>query len=110
MPRHRHEQQGHQTNSPDSEATRQKYRLDSRLSRGLDEQQVVELIERFRNSLLVRQAIAGVLTKSLDHAILQSESRETFESPNALAVLSDLMGYRRGLREAISLILNQEQS
>ncbi len=107
MPRHRHVQQGPATNSPASEAPK-KYRLDSRLSRGLDEQQVAELVERFRNSLHVRQAIAGVLTNALDHAILQSESRETFESPNALAVLSDLMGYRRGLREALSLILNQE--
>lgn len=85
-------------------------RFDRRLIAGLDDDGIGEFGDRWQGATEVRRSVAGALTKSLDSAILQSESREVFDSPNALAALADLAGYRRGLREAIKLLSNQDQS
>lgn len=52
--------------------------------------------------------MAKVLTDELDRVILQSESQEVLRSPNALALLSDLNGYRRALRFSRSLLQNSQ--
>lgn len=103
---HRTEQRGRQTPSPDSSP--EKTRFDARLVRGLDDDALAEFYERWKNSTVVRQAITKVLTKELDDAIIQSESKEVYELPNALAKLADLHAYRRGLRAAINLLTNQD--
>lgn len=63
---------------------------------------------RFREASVLRTAIADLLTKEIQHGIIQSEAKEVLDSPNALAVLADLHGYRRGLRFALKLLTNQE--
>lgn len=70
---------------------------------------VEEFQARWNSCKEVRHLVSGVLTKALDRAILQSESPETWGSPNALATLADQAGYRRGLREAIKLLTNCEE-
>lgn len=103
----RTEQRGQQAPSQDSEQW-EVVRFDRRLLVGLDEDGVQELAIRFKSSQQVRDAIKGALTKEIDSAILCSESREVLNSPNALASLADLHGYRRGLRLAVKLLTNQE--
>ena len=105
----RTEQRGRQENSPASESKGPAVRFDRRLLTGLDEQGVADLHARWNNSRHIRELLARALTKSLDSAILQSESSEVLASPNALAVLSDLNGYRRACREAIRLLTNQDE-
>lgn len=102
----RTEQRGQQTPSQDS--NQDPTRFDHRLIAGLTEDEVGEFAGRWKNASLVRQAAAQVLTKELERVILLSESPENVNSPNPLAVLADLHGYRRGLRTAIKLLTNQD--
>lgn len=101
----RTEQRGQQTPSADSN-TSEPTRFDRRLVSGLGDDELEEFATRWKTSILIRQAVVKVLTKDLEHAILQSESREVWNSPNPLADLADLHAYRRGLRAAIKLLTN----
>ncbi len=104
----RTEQRGQQTPSPDQD--RETTRFDRRLIQGLDEAGVQDFAVRWRSSRTVREQVVGVLTKELDRVILQSESGEALSSPNALATLADLHGYRRALRFTIKLLTNQQET
>jgi len=84
------------------------FRFDRRLVTGLDPEKLEEFNAAFRSCSPIRQALVKVLTKDLENAILQSESRDRLNGPNALADLSDLMGYRRGLRLAIKLLTDKD--
>jgi hypothetical protein len=75
---------------------------------GLDEQAIAEFNGRFKEARYIREAIVRVLTNELEGAILQSESRDRLNGPNALADHQDLMGYRRGLRHAIKLLTDKD--
>lgn len=85
-------------------------RFDRRLMSSLDADQMQEFARAFKSCGPVREAVIRVLTKELDGAILQSESRDRLMGPNALADLTDLQGYRRGLRQAIKLLTDKETS
>lgn len=106
MRTHRTEQRGQQTPSQDSKA--EPIRFDRRLLTGLTDDEVAEFAGRWKNGVHVRKAVVQVLTNELERAILLSESPENLNSPNPLAVLADLHGYRRGLRAAIKLLTNQD--
>lgn len=54
----------------------------------------------------VREAVVAVLQTELDRSVAESEKREQLDSPNYVAALADLMGYRRGLRTTIDLLTN----
>ena len=104
MSRLRTEQRGQQ--APSAPSNQEPFRFEARLVAGLDDDALAEFASRWRNSAAVRKAVVEVLTKDLDRAILLSESPDSLNSPNPLAVLSDLHGYRRGLRAAIKLLTN----
>ena len=104
MRTHRTEQRGQQTPSADSKQPA--IRFDHQLIAGMDDDQLGEFYDRWKQAVLVRAKLVEVLTKDLDRAILLSESPENVNSPNPLAVLADLHGYRRGLRAAIKLLTN----
>lgn len=105
MRNHRTVQRGLEAPSPDSSTPT---RFDQRLIRGLSDEELEEFAARWKTGAVVREAVVKCLTKDLEHAILLSESEETFKSPHPLAILSDLTGYRRGLRAAIKLLTNQD--
>jgi hypothetical protein len=102
MPTHKRGPQGPSTPSP--------LRLNQKLRRAIGETEPEEFIQRLQNCSLVRGVIAQVLTDELERVILQSESPEVLDSPNALAVVADLHGYRRALRFARSLIQNSQDT
>jgi hypothetical protein len=100
MPTHKRAQQGPSTPSP--------LRLNQKLRRAVGETDAEEFITRMQNCSMVRAVIAQVLTDELERVILQSESPASLDSPNALALLADLHGYRRALRFARSLLQNSQ--
>lgn len=106
----RQRRESHRQPPPTSpEQASKSIRFDSRLVRGLDEDALAEFAARWQSSRIVRESITRVLTDSLNRAILQSESGEAFASPHPALFLADQLSYRRGLREAIQLLTNQDQ-
>lgn len=63
-----------------------------------------EFIGRYENCSTIRELLAEHLTKCIERAILESESKMFLDSPNYTAAVSDNLGFRRGLRQALSLL------
>lgn len=82
-------------------------RYNAKLARGLADEKLAEFEQAWGFSYEIRQRLAKVLQDSLDQAILESESDDLPESGNYIAKIADLHGYRRGLRQAIKLIHNE---
>lgn len=85
-------------------------RVDARLLRLVPKDEQEEWTLRFTNAKIVRETLAKVLTDEIEADILRVEAPETLASPNALAVVADSMGYRRGLRHALKLLLSQDST
>ncbi len=103
------ERQALRDNSRGSERV-EGYRIDMRLLADLaSEEEKTEFANLFRQSKRMRDALIRVLTGEYARVTMQLESGKHLESVNALAVLTDLYAYQRGLRFATKL-LTQEQS
>lgn len=71
--------------------------------------EIDELSVRWQNSKEIRGKLKQVLTTELEAAILSSEAKETWTSPNPALILAELAGYRRGLRTIIKLLTQQDK-
>lgn len=79
-------------------------RLDSRITRGLDDEGKKLVLSEFRSSKNLRQILIKLLTEHIESAILLDESADIYKNSNALADIANSRGYRRGLRQAIKLL------
>jgi hypothetical protein len=79
-------------------------RIPAEFVRGMNDEDIKEVISRIQNCKFVRDLVSKVLTRRLDDAIIRAEDRTNLQSPNYVATLADTTGYRRGLREAIQLL------
>jgi len=84
-------------------------RIDARLVAGMSKEDRDMFLISFGNCKITREILSEHLTKEIDRVIIESESIKIYESPNALATLADLQGYRRALRFCQKLI-NPEDS
>lgn len=83
-------------------------RFDARIFRLIPNDEFEEWSSRFQSAKAVREIISQVLTDEIEADILRVEAQETLDSPNALAVVAASIGYRRGLRQALKLLTNQD--
>ena len=79
-------------------------KLDARITRGLNREEVQEMIDRHKNASIVLDAIAKVLTDELEQCTLKEEGDDILDSPNALAKLTNLAARRKALRFALTLV------
>jgi len=84
-------------------------RLDPRLHRGLDKEGKAVLLSEIRSSKNLREILIKVLTDEIESAILSDESVDIYKNPNALALVADHRGYRRGLRHCIKLLETEDK-
>lgn len=89
-----------------------KARIPTQISRQLVTKEDKEEYEKLYNSCKwIREKLSQVLTKELECAIMESERAELYHSANFVLQQCDRIGYRRGLRRALSLLnLDQEDS
>lgn len=78
--------------------------MNSRLVKGLTEDQVKELRARYANADTLLATIRGVVDKELKSRYNRHVREEVYSSPNALAVLADNAGYIRGMEFVLSLL------
>ena len=74
------------------------------LLRGLTAEQSQNFIQSYKASVDLRERIATVLQDNLDGAVEEAEDDKLYKQPNWELYQADNRGYRRALREAISLL------
>jgi len=67
----------------------------------------VDLKLSFESAQTFTNILKKVLTDELESAILKSESEENIKCSDFVAAQANLLGYRKGLRYALSLLNNQ---
>jgi len=85
-----------------------KVRIDSRFGRHLSADERKELEDLFRKSLILRSAIAKVLTSELNTVILEEESVDLSTLPHPEVKLAADRAERKVLRSVIKMILPEE--
>lgn len=75
------------------------------LTAGLESEKKKLFIQQYRSSFEVRERVANLLADKLEKAIKDDEKKDLYEVPNWELYQADSRGYRRGIREALSLLM-----
>lgn len=71
---------------------------------GLEEKDKVLFVQKYQSSKDIRDRIAEIIQYRLDAAIKSVEKEKLYEVPNWEYVQADNVGYRRALRECLTLL------
>lgn len=71
-------------------------------------QEEVDIVSHLEAAQTLLKIIKKVLTEDLESAILRSELEENINTPDFAVTQANLLGYRKGLRYALSLIETKE--
>lgn len=80
-------------------------RINARLIKGLDRDEATKFIKEYELAKKILQKIRNEIHKEIESSYIKEEHLDEL----SLAKLAELLGYRRGLREAL-LYLPEEQS
>lgn len=75
-----------------------------RWKRGLDDQQAIDIEQRYKEAGLVRRRLEVILRDMIEEKRTGSVSESLYDSPNWAYQQADRAGYERALRDVISLI------
>ena len=74
------------------------------LTAGLEADKKTVFIQQYSSSFEVRHRIASILADKLEKTIKDDEKKDLYEVPNWELHQADSRGYRRAIREALSLL------
>jgi hypothetical protein len=75
-------------------------------TKGLNEEQTIQLRQDFVGGALLRERLSKLLEEKQDSSVKRSRSEEGYSNPNWAYQQADARGYERALSEVISLILS----
>jgi|AntDeeMinimDraft_5_1070356.scaffolds.fasta_scaffold13124_2 Na+/serine symporter len=82
-------------------------RHNSKLFRGLEGDDLKHFIASYQSGRLAREQLVEVLKDKINQVVREDENVKKLSSQNYVLEMADSIGYRRALREAITL-MNQE--
>lgn len=79
-------------------------KLPARLTLDIPEADLQKFIDAYKDTVTVRRHIIKCLTKLIESSIIQEESEAFYHDSNASVKVAFNGGYRKGLKDAISLL------
>lgn len=76
--------------------------------KGLDEQQKLDITQKYKEAGLVRRRLEKVLRDLIEEKRNGSVSEQLYDSPNWAYQQADRAGYERALRDVISMITDKD--
>lgn len=73
-------------------------------TKGLNEEQIVQLKQDFVGGALLRERLSKLLEEKQDSSVKRSRSEDGYSNPNWAYQQADARGYERAISEVISLI------
>lgn len=73
-------------------------------TKGLNEEQIVQLKQDFVGGALLRERLSKLLEEKQDGSVKRSRSEDGYSNPNWAYQQADARGYERAISEVISLI------